>query len=88
MGNNSWKRNPGPSEPLRTSAELAKEFGATTASLAGLMQADKNGPRPVFSQSPRATGGRSGYRNRYSWYRPSEVRKWWQKRQANNPQEK
>lgn len=62
-----------PRKPLRTSAEMAEEFGIPHRSLVSAMNVDPAGPRPEAGVRTAATGAH--------WYRPELVRSWWSKRQ-------
>lgn len=60
-------------EPLRTIEEMAEEFNVTYAQLRALMKED-GAPSPQLKLNNKRTQKRS-------WYKPSEMRKWWKARQ-------
>lgn len=59
-------------EPLKTTQEIAAEFGLTSSRLAALMS-HRGGPMPVFRRQPQTIKGRFAT---VSWYQPSAVREW------------
>ena len=62
------KHQPGKREPLRTLREFAEEFGVTPWRLSGLINAN-GGPAPMTVSKSAAVNN--------SYYKPSEMRKWW-----------
>jgi len=64
----TWQAPKVKREPLRLLSEMAEEFGVTPLSL-GQRLGQRNGPRPEIGKNSRV-----GLK---SYYRPSEVRKWW-----------
>jgi hypothetical protein len=58
--------------PLRTSRELAEEFGVTTHAFALSLAHAADAPKPVLVKKGNAHAA--------NWYNPKEVRAWWSKR--------
>lgn len=56
--------------PVRSTRELAKEFGTTSHSLAALLRADPSAPQPKYS----STAG--------TFFNYAKVKRWWAKLQA------
>ena len=67
---NFWARKGVPREPLKTVAEMAEELGVSSKSL-GKLLSSRDGPKPCLMHQ--------GLR-KVSYYRPSDVRKWFQER--------
>ena len=60
-------------KPLRTTAELAAEFGVSAQSLARFLLTSEI--KPMMTK--RSNGSVKG-----TWYAPAEVRTWWKQRSA------
>ena len=58
-------------EPLRTFLEMAEEFGITPHQLNGYIMAHQPAPEPLCQHRS------SWYGPRYTYYSPTEMRRWW-----------
>lgn len=69
------KSRPRPTSPLRTTEEMAVEFGVTLAFLSGCIGKDPNAPK---SWSRRG----NCYTGRRTYWESEKVRQWWAARRA------
>lgn len=61
-------------KPLRSTQELAEEFGVSTKALAAFMRQHADAPKPNLTRKDRGL--------KMSWYEPDKVRAWWKKLQV------
>jgi hypothetical protein len=59
-------------KPLRTTEEMASEFGVPAASLRAKLGHDVDSPKPKLDNRNRCTGA-----GRRVWYDQDEIRAWW-----------
>ena len=57
--------------PLRTTKEMADEFGISFARLSGLISTHKGAPTPIFKRHGVVKGAIN------NWYNPAEMRAWY-----------
>lgn len=65
------QRDAGKREPLRTISEFADEFKVSKGEL-GKALLKPGAPKPVFD------GNKRNYVLKAKWFKPSEVRAWWE----------
>lgn len=67
--------------PLRTTKEIAEEFGISVRQLCGFLAKDATSPKPKLVKTNRTT------RKQNSWYNQQEMREWWKKRNNQSTNE-